>query len=221
MSRNTQAAVTSISQQPTVRYRLLVEVHSLSTGTTRACNGTNFLMFAGNTYSPIGHLGGAEKIEEDADIYPRALRLWFTAVPSMEIQDVLAENMFNKPVHMYRTFLTPSLTLVASAEMVFKGRVETADLKLGDEERGNFFEIEVESRLARAPVAMYFNQATLWTVYNASGDTFFDYVTQIPLTRVNWGGITNPRVPIIGGHPSENPDGSWTRPLPVDQRGGS
>lgn len=187
MTRNISAAVTSISQLPTVQYRLMCEVDSLSTGMTRACNGTSFIQFGGNTYSPIGHLGGIEKIQEDADVFPRAVRMWFAAVSTTQIQDVLSESMFNKPVRIYRTFLTDSQTIVSSAEMLFTGRINTVEMKLGDQSRGDYFEIEVESRLKRNPRAQYFNRETLWTAFNQSGDTFFDYVTRIPLTKASWG----------------------------------
>lgn len=187
MSRNLSAAVTSISQLSTVQHRWLVEVHSLSTGTTRACTGYQFLVFNSNTYSPVGGLGGAEKVQEDSDIYPRAVRLWFTAVSTTQIQDVLSESIFNKPVKIYRTFLTDSFTNVATPEMLFSGRVNTCEMKLKDPQRGDYFEIEVESRLMRMPRAQYFNRETLWTVYSQSGDTFFDYMTQIPLAKADWG----------------------------------
>lgn len=187
MSRNLSAAVTSISQLPQVQFRMLCEVDSLSTGMTRACTGYNFIVFNSNTYSPVGHLGGAEKIQEDADIYPRAVRLWFSAVNTSQIQDMLSESMFNKPVRIYRTFMTDSFTSVATPEMVFNGRINTCEMKFKDPQRGDYFEIEVESRLMREPRAQYFNRETLWTVYAQSGDTFFDYVSQIAIRGASWG----------------------------------
>lgn len=187
MSRNLSAAVTSISQLPQVQFRMLCEVDSLSTGMTRACTGYNFITFNGNVYSPIGHLGGAEKIQEDADIYPRAVRLWFSAVNTSQIQDVLSESLFNRPVRIYRTFMTDSFTSVATPEMVFSGRINTCEMKFKDPQRGDYFEIEVESRLMREPRAQYFNRETLWTVYAQSGDTFFDYVSQIAIRGASWG----------------------------------
>lgn len=187
MSRNQSAAVTSISQNDTIQYRWLVEVYSLSTGTTRACTGYQFVSFNGNTYSPVGHLGGAEKIQEDSDVFPRAVRLWFSAINTASIQDVLNESLFNKQVKIFRTFLTDSYTCVSTPEELFRGQINTAEMKLGDPNRGSYFEIEVESRLMRKTRAQYFNRETLWTFYSASGDTFFDYVTQIPLMQGYWG----------------------------------
>lgn len=191
MSRNLSAAVTSASQESTVQFRLLCEVDSLSTGMTRACTGYNFIVFNGNTYSPVGNLGGIEKIQEDADIYPRAVRMWFAAVNTSQIQDVLTENLFNRPVRIYRTFLTNSFTNVATPESVFIGRINTCDMKFKDPQRGDYFELEVESRLMREARAQYFNRETLWTVYSQSGDTFFDYVSQIAIRGANWGIMDN------------------------------
>ena len=224
MSRNINAAVTSISQLSTVQYRVLCEVDSLSTGITRACTGNNFLVISGNTYSPIGVLGGVEKIQEDADIYPRAVRLWFAAVNTSQIQDVLTENLFNRPVRLYRTFLTDSWTIVSTPEMIFVGRINTCEMKLKDPQRGDYFEVEVESRLMREPRAQYFNRETLWTVYSQSGDTFFDYVSQIATRGANWGVADNVvynRQYRGGGNPSvrSRTHGGATQPPLVRQRG--
>lgn len=208
MSRDLSAAVTSAAQLDTVQYRWLVEVHSLSTGITRACTGYQFLVFNGNTYSPVGNLGGAEKIQEDTDIFPRAVRLWFSAVSTTQIQDVLSENLFNRPVKILRTFLTDSYTNVATPEELFRGLINTCEMRLKDQERGDFFEIEVESRLRREPRAQYFNRETLWTFYGQSGDTFFDFLTSIPFTKAKWG------IPVIYdkyADPGTNPRGP-TRP---------
>jgi hypothetical protein len=213
MSRDLSAAVTSVAQLPTVQYRWLVEVDSLSTGMTRACTGYQFIVFNGNTYAPVGNLGGAEKVQEDADVFPRAVRLWFAAVSTTQIQDILNENMFNRPVRILRTFLTDSYTNVATPEQLFQGYINTAEMKLKDPERGDFFEIEVESRLRRPPRAQFFDRETLWTFYNQSGDTFFDFLSQIPLAKAQWGtnqAIVNaqharPAGPPAPGRPKRQP----------------
>lgn len=208
MTRHINAAVESISQLAQVRFRQLVEVDSLSTGMTRACSGFQFIFAFGNTYSPIGYLGGMDKIQEEADVFPRAVRLWFAAVSSSQIQDVLNENMFNRPVRIYSTFLTDSLTCVSTPEQRFNGYINTVDMKLKDPQRGDHFEIEVESRLLRPPRSQYFNRETLWTIFASSGDTFFDYVAQIPFRKADWGlpGPVNYYEP-GGGGPGEITEG--------------
>lgn len=191
MSRNDSASVTSISQLSSIRYRLLCEVYSLTGGSiSRSCTGNNWINFAGNTYSPIGNLGGIDPIQEETDVFPRAARLWFTAINSAAIQEVINETMFNRPLIIKRTFLTDSFTCVTTPQIVFKGRVNTVEMKIKDPERGNFFEIEVETRLNKSSKSVYFNKETLALVYLNSASTLFNYLSQIPLTRANWGGMT-------------------------------
>lgn len=189
MSRNQQAATNSAASAADVRFRLLVEVHSVSqpNGVTYACNGYHYIPFAGNTYAPVGHLGGIEKVQEDSDVTPRAVRMWFAAIDSQQMANVLNETLFNCPVKVRRGFLTESLTLVASAELLFSGRIEGCDLKLKDPQRGDHFVIEVESRLAQPPRLRYFNRQTLQYIMGSSGDTFFDYTHLVPITKVQWG----------------------------------
>lgn len=202
MSRNTDSAVTSASQLPQLRYRVLCEVHSATGGAVRTCTGDRYI-FSGNTYSPVGHLGGFDKIQEDAEPFPRAVRLWFSAVNTSVIQDVINENLHGKPTKMYRCFLTDSYTIAGTAQLAFVGYINTVDLKLADAERGNYFELECESRLRQPAKSRYFNKETHWVSMGYSGDTFFSLVAQIPLVTAPWGNLpakvshgTNPVYPI-------------------------
>lgn len=202
MSRNDFAAVTSISQLASLQYRLLCEVYSLTAGATaRTCTGNNFIVFNAVTYSPVGNLGGIDPIQEESDVFPRSVRIWFSAINSAAIVEVLAETMFNRPCIIRRTFLTDSLTCVATPQIVYKGNVNTVEMKLKDPERGNYFEIEIDSRLNRNTRSLYFNRETLITAYSNSGSTLFDYIPQIPLTKANWGGMT-----VGGGTPGSAQD---------------
>lgn len=188
MSRDLQAAVTSAAAAPDVRFRLLVEVHSLNLGgVTRAVNGYNFVTFNGNTYSPVGNLGGIEPIQEESDVFARQVRMWFAAVDSSQVADVLGESMFNCPIKIMRAFLTHSLTLVASAETLWSGFVEEVDMKLKDPQKGNHFTISGESRMARPPAARFFNKETHQVVRGHSGDLFFNYLPTIAFHKANWG----------------------------------
>jgi len=186
MTRNTAAAVTSASSLPVVRYRILCEIDSLTGGTLRMSNGNEFIRFNSNTYSPLGTLASMDKVQEDSEIYPRAVRLKLAAVQSAQIVDLINETYFNKPVRLYRTFLTDSYTVVSTPEPLFSGFVNMARFNTGDKE--SYFEIEVESRLIRQPRVRYFTREVHQFVMGYSGDTFFDLVPMIPLTKANWGG---------------------------------
>lgn len=204
MSRNLAAAVTSISQLENVKFRLLCEVYSGATP-VYACTGVNFIVFNSTTYSPVGNLGGIDPIQEETDVFPRSAKLWFAAVNTQTIPDVINETMFNRPVVVLRTFLTDSFTCVSTPEVVFKGKINKCEMKLKDPERGDFFEIEVDSKLARSLKSLYFNSETLKTVYNQNSNTLFDYVPNIPFVKANWGGMSVTNGGFAPPGPARNP----------------
>lgn len=187
MSRNTYAATTSASNENALKFRLLLDVDSYTGGPVRACTGGNFITVGATTYTPVGHLGGLEPLKEESDVFPRALRCWLAAVNTAAIQDVISESAYNKPARLYRCFLTESLSLVNTPELVFKGRLNGIQMKLGDPERGNFYEVEIESRLAQKSRAAFMNKETHWYIYGQSGDLFFEHLSKIPLFKSQWG----------------------------------
>lgn len=187
MSRNQFAATTSASNAPTLKFRLLLDIDSYTAGPVRACSGANFITVGATTYTPVGYLGGLDPLQEESDVFPRTLRCWLAAIDSASIQDVVGESAYNKPARLYRCFLTDSLTLANTPELAFKGRLNGIQMKLGDPERGNFYEVDIESRLAQKSRAAYLNKETLWTVFNQSGDMFFEHLSKIPLFKSQWG----------------------------------
>jgi hypothetical protein len=186
MTRNT-AAVESSYQLPLVRHRLLCDINSTTGGNLHVCTGGNFIYTGANTYSPIGGAGTVDPVAEGSDVFARAVRLQMAAVNTSQIVDLAAENLFNKPVALWRCVLDESLTMIDTPQLLFKGKINTAHLVVDDPEKGNYYEVEVESRLKQNPKAMYFNRQTLWTAMNFSGDTFFDQLVNIPNFVGEWG----------------------------------
>lgn len=207
MSRNTYAATTSASNENTLKFRFLLDIDSYAAGPVRACTGGNFITVGATTYTPVGYLGGLEPIKEESDVFPRAIRCWLAAVNTAAIQDVISESAYNKPARLYRCFLTQSMTLVNTPELVFKGRLNGIEMKLGDPERGNYYEVEIESRLAQKARAAYLTKETHWTIFGQSGDLFFEHLSKIPLFKSQWG---QKEVHLDGTSPPPPP----RRPLP-------
>jgi len=124
--------------------------------------------------------------------------------------DLTSENLFNKPVTLWRALLDDNLAMIDTPNLLFKGKINTANLVLNDPQKGNYYEIEVESRLRQAPKALYFDRQTLWTAYQHSGDTFFDQLVNIPNFKGEWGKAPTyygavplpPGSPGPGGNPS-------------------
>lgn len=192
MTRFTHAAAESASGATLLQYRTLVDL-GVTSSTLYLVNGNRYLRpgdtnALANTYSPIGYLGGIEPIGDDADGTPRSVRLWLRAVNSADMYEALREDMFNRPVVVRRAFLDPvSDTLVSTPEQLWSGYVNKVEARFADRERGNFFEIEAETSLRRRAEAINFTRETLQTVLSQSGDTFFDFIHQVPLSKALWG----------------------------------
>jgi len=187
--RFSNAAANSASQEMFLRYRLLVDV-GITSGTAYVCTGNDFLYALANTYSPNRGLGGIEAIEEEADGSPRAVRAWLPAVGSADLYEALREDMFNRPFVVRHGFLTNTSdqnTFVSTPEVLWRGKINKVEARFADAERGNFFEIEAETALRRRPPASNFNIETHWTTMGYSGDTFFNYIDQVPLYKALWG----------------------------------
>lgn len=186
MTRFVSSSMEALSQLDQIMPRVLVDVE-VSFGTyVYACDGVRPLYALGNTYTPVGPFGGVDNMREDSDPYPSTLRLWLSAVGSSSVYASGAEAMFNNDVRVYRTFLdTATEAQVSTPELLWKGKVDNAVLHIMDADKGNYVEIECRSTLHKRTVATYFNRETLWLTY--SGDTFYQWLEQIPLTKTLWG----------------------------------
>lgn len=185
MTRFSSTSHQALSEGPQVAYRTLVDI-GVTSSTLYACNGYQYIYAMGNTYSPVGGYGGIEPIQEESDPFPRGQKLWMKAVNSSDLYEPLREDMFNRPVKIYDAFLDPqTLACVHTPDCVFEGRTNEVEIRFGDSERGNFYEISAETELRREPVVAYFNKETLWVTY--SGDTFFNLQHMIPTFRSMWG----------------------------------
>lgn len=187
MTRFAYAAVTSAAAAPQLAYRQLIDL-GITSSTLYACTGGQYIYALGNTYSPVGPLGGIDAIQEESDPYPRSVRMWLSAVDSSTMFAPLQEDMFGRTVVVRHAYLDPERwTLVATPETLWEGFVNKVEIRFGDIDKGTFYEVEAESALKRSPPITNFNLETHWAVLAQSGDTFFSYIDQVPLTRSLWG----------------------------------
>lgn len=185
MSRFLSSSQQAYSEREQFLFRQLVDV-GVTSGTVYACNGYRYLYAMGNTYTPVGALGGLEPVREESDPFPRGVKLWLSAVNSSNLYEPLREDMFNRPVKIWEVFLDPeSYAMANTPELRWSGKVNEVEIRFNDPQRGNFFEVAAETQLRRSPLRAYFNKETLWLTY--SGETFFDLQHLIPTFRSTWG----------------------------------
>jgi hypothetical protein len=209
MSRDTDFAVTSANAQTALQWALLCQL-GLSTGAILyTCTGGRYLNDGVNTYTPVGHLGGVEAVVEESTLFPRAVKLWLSAVGSANLYEPLTENLFNKSVRLFRASLSSSLSIVGTPQQCFRGYVNKVDIKLGDDQKGNYFEIEAESRIRREASSNFYttenHDQMLAGVY--SGDTIFKYVPRIQGYQSKWGAMNQSLDGTGGGGPGSGRSG--------------
>lgn len=185
MSRFLSSSQQAYSEAAIFALRQLVDV-GVTSGTIYACSGYRFLYTMGNTYTPVGVLGGVDPIQEESDPFPRGIKMWLAAVDSSDLYEPLREDMFNRPVKVWEVFLDPdTFALTNTPELRWQGLINEIEIRFNDGEKGNYYEVSAETELRRSPQRGYFNKETLALAY--SGDTFFDYAYLIPTQRTMWG----------------------------------
>jgi len=188
VSRFSSTISTSASAETAIAYRQLVDVTVSSGVTLHLATGNQFIFTLGNTYSPVGGLGGIEPIEEETEPQPSTVRLWLSAVDSASLFAPLQEDMFGRAVAIRHCYLNPNdWSVITTPDTLWTGAINKVEVRFADPERGNFYEIEAETSLRRQALVNNFNRETHWIGMGYSGDLFFNYIDQIPLTRTMWG----------------------------------
>ena len=183
MTRTYTAAVNSYLSEPVQEFRLLADVTFANT-TMRLWTGVGSLMVGATHYDGLGNLAGIDSISEDPETYTPTVKMHLSMVQSASLSDALSESLFNKQVILKRAWLTNG-TLVNTPEQWFDGRMGEVTLYRGDEERGSFIEVNVQTRMDRGKKPKYYTREDLALVY--SGDTFFDYLYKIQGQAARWG----------------------------------
>jgi hypothetical protein len=184
VSRFLYAATNSAAQLPQLQYRQLVDV-GVTSGMVYACNGTQYLYALGNTYTPVGHLGTIDPIQEENDPFPRTVRCTLQAVGSADFYEAFREDMFGRPLRVYHVLLNEDKTMVSTPEPLWSGLINRVQLHFNTADRGTYLEVEADTDLQRAPAVMNYTRESMLLI--ASGDTFFNFIDQVPLTKAQWG----------------------------------
>lgn len=186
MTRTLDASVTSYVAQPTQTFLTLAHIELVG-GTLKVHNGAGYLMVGVNTYMGVGDFGGLEPIKESADSFSQGFKLWISALNSAALYEAVNERLFNREIKLYRCWYDPSsLMVVNTPEIWYRGRINEATMYRGDEDRGDFLEVTLRTKMDRESKASYYTQEDMLTgAY--SGDTFFWYLPQIPLFKSLWG----------------------------------
>ena len=184
MTRLLYAASNSAAQLPQLYYRQLVDV-GVTSGTVYACNGDKYLFAMGNTYVPVGHLGAVEPVQEESDPFPRTVRCTLQAVGSADLYEAFREDMFGRPLRIWHVFLDSNKAMVTTPEPMWSGQINKVSMHFDTKDKGTYLEVEAETDLRRAPPVVNYTKESLQL--SNPGDTFCNFIDQIPLAKAQWG----------------------------------
>ena len=201
MTRTYTAAVNSYLSEPVIECRLLADITFANT-TMRLHTGVGSFMVGATHYNGIGNLGGVERVTESAETYTPSLKLWLSAVDSMQLSDAISESLFGKSVTLKRCWLRDG-TIVNTPEISYIGKFGTVEVVRGDPERRTYIEATLNTKLDRKKNPSYYTKEDLSLTY--SGDTFFNYLPQIMGQRALWG--QKPTYFAVPGKPFTNVPG--------------
>jgi len=186
MARDQTAAVTTESKKSSgARPAFFVKLE-FDSGDLLIWNGRGDKDFAGDTYTGIGDLGKISPIEEGLQQRAFGISIEISGIPPSNISLALSEELQNRSAQIWLAFFDDNYVLVTSPVLMFRGRLDTMDVKLG---KTATVVITAESRLidwSRPRVRRYTNADQN---DRFPGDKGFEFVSDTTDKEIVWGAI--------------------------------
>ena len=200
MARSITSSVRDHLENSTIQPALFVKLEfDGKYGVVRVWTGVGDVTMDGEIYSGIGNLGGISAYKETSELKATGMSFTLGGIHSSLISVALAENYQQRRVTMWIAFFDSEISpgLLDDPMIIFRGRMDTMDIKRGPET--SVVQINAESifmALERAPMKRYLPEdhnifglapSSLggFTVY----DKGFDYMPTIQDKQVYWGGL--------------------------------
>lgn len=184
MTRWIQAANAAETAKNQICLLAFVEL-ALPSGTLYLHTGYGTITSGGHDYLGMGSIGSIDPIREEADPFPRTVKMTLSGIDSTLVTAAMSEQMFNRSVTLKRGFLDITAgTLVAPIETLWHGLVNRCQIKI-EEGGATSIEVECESRLRKGAPVAYYTKEDLQLAHPS--DTFFNFLADIPGFTGNWG----------------------------------
>ncbi len=183
MTRDLTAAAKTESQASLVRPVALVKL-AFDSGDMRVWSGRGDLTWNSETYTGIGALGRISAVEEGVEQKAFGIAFELSGIPSSTISIALGEDVQGRTAQIWLGFLDSTYQLVADPVLVFRGRMDTMDVKLGEE---GTVSVTAESRLIdwERPRERLYTDAGQKERY--PGDEGFAFVNESVEKEIVWG----------------------------------
>lgn len=179
MSRTVPAAILTALAQPEVEPFYAVEI-DLDSGPLRLWTGYGDRTIESNTYTGGGNLIGIEGLEEVADLSAKAVTLSLSGIPASVVSLALQE-----PYQRRRVRILWGVRSVSDVVEVFSGSLN--QMVIEDSAESGTISVTVDSKLIELERASNRRYTSESHKTRHSGDTFFDYVSQIQDAEIVFG----------------------------------
>jgi hypothetical protein len=186
MSRDITTSANNAAQSEVIRPVTFIRLNYESGIVTTSSADRDF-DFNGETYVGLGNLGTISKIEEAAEVRAMGVTCTLTGIPSEFVSAALGENYQGRDARIYLGFLDGNYTLIADPMLVFQGRMDTQDIRLGKDAT---ISVNIESRLVdweRPRVRRYTNEDQQ---NQYPGDKGLEFVSQMVEREIVWPGAS-------------------------------
>jgi len=159
-----------------------------SSGFVRAHTGVGDLVYDGNTYLGVGAFGGIDGIGENSDLSVDKIKVTLSGVEAANVAIALTEYYQGRSAQFWFAFLDDNMALIADPVLIFKGRMDTMALQIGQQSK---IDLTIINRLAdwSKPNERRYNDADQQRAY--AGDKFFEFSEKQVEKTLYWGRKAN------------------------------
>ncbi len=187
MARDIEAAIiTESKKQPSGAKPFLLAKLEFDDGDFLVWSGRGDLVFNSQTYTGVGDLGKISEIEEGIEQRPFGIALEISGIDPSNISLALSEELQNRKAQVWLGFFNSSYVLITSPVLLFKGRMDTMNIKLG---KTATIVVTAESRLidwSRPRIRRYTNADQN---ERFPGDKGFEFISDTTEKEIVWGAI--------------------------------
>jgi hypothetical protein len=155
-----------------------------ASGHLYANDGFYEINYLGNVFTPLGHFGGIDGVQEGLDATARAIKLTLSGVDSSIVGKAENEIYQNRAALVYFTLIDQaSGQLVGPPEIAWEGRMDYMTIDI-DQGKGSVT-LNCENRLRREPKIARYTDVDQQQLY--PGDNFFNWTGSIAAFTSQWG----------------------------------
>jgi hypothetical protein len=132
MTRDITSASNTAAQASHVRMAMLVDL-DFSSGNIYLTNADRTITYASNNYLGVGSFGTVSNVEESSILSASRITLTLSGIDPALISTALTEHYQGRDATLYMAFLDSSYALIADPVIIFKGKMDNMNIKLGME----------------------------------------------------------------------------------------